>query len=217
MLPLSLGRPPRAGYALLCIGAHSDDLEIGCGGVIMRLLREHRVGAVTWVVLSGDGERASEARRAARRILGRRPSVRLVLRNFRDSYFPYQGASIKEFFAELKSMVTPDLIFTHYRDDRHQDHRLVSELTYNAFRDHLILEYEVMKVDGDLGNPNIYVPLEEPLMRRKVKIIRESFKTQEEKLWFDDRVFLALMRLRGLEAGARSGLAEAFYCRKQVL
>jgi LmbE family N-acetylglucosaminyl deacetylase len=217
MMPLTLTSRSKSGHELLCVGAHSDDIEIGCGGTIMRLLRELRVGAVTWVVLSGDGPRAREARLGARRVTGGRPAVRVIQQTFRDSYFPYSGAAIKEFFAQLKREVNPDVVFTHYRDDLHQDHRLVSELTYNAFRDHLIMEYEVMKLDGDLGNPNVYVPLSLATVGRKARILKDCFRTQRDKRWFSDDAFRALMRLRGVEAGAASGLAEAFYCRKLVL
>jgi LmbE family N-acetylglucosaminyl deacetylase len=217
MLPLAPYPPAAGGYELLCLGAHSDDIEIGCGGTVLRLLRELPVARVTWVVLSGQGERASEARRAARRMLGRRTQVRLVQGSFRESYFPYIAGEIKELFDTLGREVKPDLVFTHYREDRHQDHRLVSELTYNTFRDHLIFEYEIMKLDGDLGNPNVYVGLDATTVRRKLDIVTGSFASQRDKRWFSDDVFRGLMRLRGVEAGAPSGYAEAFYGRKIVI
>lgn len=217
MLRLGLGRPPPGGYELLCVGAHSDDLEIGCGGTVLRLLRELPVARVTWVVLSGSPERAAEARRGARRVLGRRPGVRLVQQAFRDGFFPYTAIPIKEHFERLKREVKPDLIFTHCREDRHQDHRLVSDLTYNTFRDHLVLEYEVMKVDGDLGRPGVYVALDAATVRRKVATLEACFGTQRDRRWFSEDAFRGLMRLRGVEAGAPSGYAEAFYCRKLVL
>ena len=160
MLPLMLRPPSEGGYDVLCLGAHSDDLEIGCGGTMIRLLQELPVERITWVVLSGNAERAAEARRGARRVLGRHPGARVLQADFRDGFFPYTAAPIKEYFEMLKAEASPDLVFTHYRHDRHQDHRLVSDLTYNTFRDHLILEYEIMKVDGDLGNPSVYVPLD---------------------------------------------------------
>ena len=217
MLPLSLGRAPRRGHELLCLGAHSDDLEIGCGGTVLRLLAELPVARVTWVVLSGSPERAAEARAAAGRVLGRRAGVRLVQETFRDGFFPYQAVPIKEFFERLKREVRPDLVLTHYRQDRHQDHRLVSDLTYNTFRDHLVLEYEILKVDGDLGRPNVYVPLSAGTVRRKVSILEASFGSQRDRRWFSEETFRALMRIRGVEAGAPSGYAEAFYGRKLVL
>lgn len=217
MLPLSLGRAPRRGYELLCLGAHSDDLEIGCGGTVLRLLAALPVARVTWVVLSGNPERAAEAREAARRLLGRRAGVRVVQQTFRDGFFPYQAVPIKEFFERLKREVAPDLVLTHYRQDRHQDHRLVSDLTYNTFRDHLVLEYEILKVDGDVGRPNVYVPLTAGTVRRKVSILEASFGSQRDRRWFSEEAFRALMRIRGVEAGAPSGYAEAFYGRKLVL
>jgi LmbE family N-acetylglucosaminyl deacetylase len=217
MRALSLPAPPRGGLELLCLGAHSDDLEIGCSGTVMRLLREGSIGRVTWVVLSGTPVRAREARQAAARVLGRRPGMRVVQRAFRDGFFPYAAVPIKEFFEELKGQVNPDLVLTHYRHDRHQDHRLVSDLTYNTFRDHLVLEYEVAKIDGDVGQPNVYAPLDAGLVRRKIAILMKCFGTQRDRRWFDEDVFRAVMRLRGMEAGAGSGYAEAFHGRKLSL
>jgi LmbE family N-acetylglucosaminyl deacetylase len=214
MQAFSLPRAGREGLELLCLGAHSDDLEIGCAGTVMQLLREGRVAKVTWVVLSGTPERAREARRAAGRILGRRPAVRVVQRAFRDGFFPYLAVPIKEFFEELKHEVQPDLIFTHYREDRHQDHRLVNELTYNTFRDHLVLEYEIPKIDGDMGHPNVYAPLELASVRKKIQILMSCFGSQRDRRWFNEEVFRGFMRLRGMEAVAPSGYAEAFHGRK---
>ncbi len=217
MLPLRLGPPPSGGYELLCLGAHSDDLEIGCSGTVLRLLKELPVARVTWVVLSGNPERAREARAGARRVLGRRTGARLVQETFRDGYFPYLGAQVKDFFETLKREVAPHLVFTHYREDRHQDHRLVSELTYNTFRNHLVLEYEIFKVDGDLGRPNAYVPLSAATVERKVALLEACFGSQRDRRWFSEEAFRALLRLRGVEAGSPSGYAEAFYGRKIVL
>jgi LmbE family N-acetylglucosaminyl deacetylase len=217
MLGLIPGPPPRDGYEVLCLGAHSDDIEIGCGGTLLRILREWPVARVTWVVLSGDPVRATEARRSARRVLGRRRGSRIVQAAFRESYFPYTAAPIKELFDGLRKEVEPDVVFTHYRDDRHQDHRLVSELTYNSFRDHLILEYEIVKLDGDIGNPNVYVALDAPTVQRKVRLLTEGFASQRDRRWFAEDVFRAAMRLRGMEAGAASGYAEAFYGRKVLM
>ena len=199
------------------MGAHSDDLELGCGGTILRLLDELAIDRVTWVVLSGDKDRAAEAERSCRRLLDGRCETEIHLQQFRDGFFPYTAGPIKEFFESLKASTRPDLILTHYRDDRHQDHRLTSELTYNTFRDHLILEYEVMKKDGDLGQPNTYVPLDEATVQRKVQLLMEGFGSQRDKSWFSEDAFLGLIRLRGIEAGAPSGYAEAFYGRKIVI
>ena len=217
MRALTLPAPPRGGYELLCLGAHSDDLEIGCAGTVMRLIEQGLVGGVTWVVLSGSPERAREARRAARRVLGRRPRVRLIQQAFRDGFFPYTAVPIKDFFEQLKGEVRPDLVLTHHREDRHQDHRLVSDLTYNTFRDHLVLEYEIPKIDGDLGHPNLYVPLSDAMVRRKVALLMGAcFGSQRDWRWFSEETFRGLMRLRGVEAIAPSGYAEAFCVRKFV-
>jgi LmbE family N-acetylglucosaminyl deacetylase len=217
MLPLQLGRPPRGGYELLCLGAHSDDLEIGCSGTVLRLLAELPIARITWVVLSGNPARAKEARRGARRVLGQHRGARVIQQTFRDGFFPYVAVPIKEFFERLKREVHPDLILTHYREDRHQDHRLVSELTYNTFREHLLLEYEIFKVDGDLGRPNVYVPLGTATVRKKVSILDACFGSQRDHRWFSEDAFRGLMRLRGVEAVSPSGYAEAFYGRKLVI
>jgi LmbE family N-acetylglucosaminyl deacetylase len=217
ILPLVPRSAGNGGYEIFCVGAHSDDIEIGCGGTLLRLLREWPIERVTWVVLSGNPGRAAEARRAARRVVGRLTRVRLIQAEFRESYFPYTAVPIKELFDDLGRETSPDLVLTHYRDDRHQDHRLVSELTYNTFRDHLILEYEIAKLDGDIGNPNLYVPLDAATVRRKTDVLLSSFTSQREKRWFSADVFQGLMRIRGMEAGASSGYAEAFYARKLVL
>jgi LmbE family N-acetylglucosaminyl deacetylase len=216
---LRLTPSPADGRALelLCLGAHSDDLEIGCSGTIMRWLRELRVERITWVVLSGDDQRAREAQLSAQAILAEHPGFRMVTQSFRDGYFPYTAVEVKDFFESLKREVRPDIVLTHYRDDRHQDHRLVSELTYNTFRDHLIFEYEVMKRDGDLGQPNTYVALDEATVDCKVEHLMTHFGSQRDRSWFSGDAFRGLMRLRGIEAGSKSGYAEAFYCRTSVL
>jgi LmbE family N-acetylglucosaminyl deacetylase len=215
MLRMSLA--PGDGLELLCLGAHSDDLELGCTGMLLRLLDEVRVDHVTWVVLSGDEDRATEAELSCRQLFDGRCETEIHLPRFRDGFFPYTAVPIKEYFESLKAATRPDLILTHYRDDRHQDHRLTSELTYNTFRDHLILEYEVVKKDGDLGQPNTYVPLEEETVQRKIQLLMDGFGSQRDKSWFSEDTFLGLMRLRGIEACSPSGYAEAFYGRKLVI
>jgi LmbE family N-acetylglucosaminyl deacetylase len=217
MLPLGPRTPAQGGLELLCIGAHSDDLEIGCAGTVLRLLREHPVSKVTWIVMSGSADRAREARQGARRVVGRHQGTRIVQAAFRDGFFPYTAVPIKDFFESLKREVKPDFIFTHSRHDLHQDHRLVCDLTYNTFRDHLILEYEIMKLDGDIGNPNVYVPLDKATVRRKISLLMDCFGSQRDKRWFSEDVFRGVMRLRGMEAGSPSGYAEAFYGRKLVI
>ena len=198
------------------MGAHCDDLEIGCGGTVLALMALPRPPAVTWVVFASDPTREAEAQRSAEAFLRGARSTRIVIKKFRDGFLPYEGGLVKDAFEELKPLVRPDLVLTHYRHDLHQDHRLVSELTWNTFRDHLILEYEIPKYDGDLGTPNFFVPLDEALCRRKIDTIVDSFASQRGKRWFTEELFRSLLRLRGMECNAPSTYAEAFYCRKLV-
>jgi LmbE family N-acetylglucosaminyl deacetylase len=213
---LSLGAGGSARLRLLCLGAHSDDIEIGCGGLLLRLAHTRPL-SVDWVVFSAGGRRGAEAKRGAARFLEGAAQRRVTTHRFRDGFFPYGGAAIQAVFERLKRTVRPDLVLTHYRDDRHQDHRVLSDLTWNTFRDHCILEYEIPKYDGDLGTPNLFVPLDEATARRKVELIRDTFTTQRDRHWFADETFLGLMRLRGMECRAPDGYAEAFYARKTVL
>jgi LmbE family N-acetylglucosaminyl deacetylase len=201
---------------LLCLGAHADDIEIGCGGLLLDLIRRCPVD-VDWVVFSGTGERSREARRSAALFLRGARRKRVRLEHFRDGFFPYQGARIKAVFEALKRQVDPDIVLTHYRDDRHQDHRVLSDLTWNTFRDHLVLEYEIPKFDGDLGMPNCYLPLDRDTCARKIEFLLSAFGSQRDKHWFADETFRGLMRLRGMECRARDGYAEAFYSRKVAL
>ena len=199
---------------LLCLGAHSDDIEIGCGATIRKLTREQPAMAVWWIVLTATGRRRAEAKRSARAFLRDAGRSQVIIRQFRNGYFPFEGTAIKDFFERLKSRVKPDLVFTHFRDDRHQDHRLVSDLTWNTFRDHLIWEYEIPKYDGDLASPNLFVPLSRTLAKEKAETLCRFFPTQRNKHWFAADTFLALMRLRGMECCAE--YAEAFYVRKII-
>ena len=216
MLKLDLARRDEP-LVVLCLGAHADDLEIGCGGTMLKLASCGRPLAVTWVVWSAEGNRNQEARDGAELFLAQAKSKTVVLKAFRDGFFPYQGEAIKTEFEALKPRVSPDVIFTHSREDLHQDHHLISELTRNTFRNHLILEYEIPKYDGDLGAPNVFVELDESLARRKAEAIVESFPSQASKHWFGEDLFLALLRLRGVECAAPAKYAEGFYCRKAVL
>jgi LmbE family N-acetylglucosaminyl deacetylase len=202
---------------ILCLGAHCDDIEIGCGGTVSRMVAANRDVSVTWVVLGSTEQRAQEALLSADTVLAATQKKTVVINGFRDGFFPYHGADLKQYFEDLKATVTPDLVFTHYRNDLHQDHRLVSELTWNTFRDHLILEYEIPKFDGDLGSPNVFMWLDEAACRAKVTNILASFKSQAAKRWFREETFFALLRLRGMEANAPSGYAEGFYGRKVIL
>jgi LmbE family N-acetylglucosaminyl deacetylase len=207
------GRPLR----VLCLGAHSDDIEVGCGGTVLRLLAERPAVEILWVVLGATGEREKEARGSAAVFLEKATSKEVLVGGFRDSFFPYVGGEVKEYFETLKRKANPDLILTHYRHDLHQDHRLVSELTWNTFRDHLILEYEIVKYDGDLGIPNCYVHLPERICREKVENLMRCFGSQREKRWFTEDTFYGILRLRGVESNAPERCAEGFHCRKAVL
>ena len=211
-LPLETERPLR----VLCLGAHADDIEIGCGGTILRLAAEVPDLAIRWIVFSAAGERAAEARQSAGSFLEGAKDHRLEILAFRDGYFPFEGAKIKDVFEALKQEFAPSLILTHWQGDAHQDHRLIAELTHNTFRDHLVLEYEIPKYDADLGNPNFFVPLTRDQMEAKVTRIRANFPSQHGRSWFTDETFLAMARLRGVGCRAPEGVAEAFYVRKLV-
>jgi LmbE family N-acetylglucosaminyl deacetylase len=212
MVTLILPRGRRR-LRILCLGAHADDIEIGAGGTVLTLLKAHPGSRVHWVVFSASGSRAREARASAQRFLRGAGHRTVELHEFRDGFFPDARTAIKEAFEALKP-VRPDVILTHTDHDRHQDHRVIAELTWNTFRDHLILGYEVPKYDGDLGSPNLFVPLGARERRRKITILMESFPTQRRKRWFSPSTFEGLMRLRGIEAAAAEGYAEAFYARK---
>ena len=212
----TLAGPKRPIAKILCLGAHSDDIEIGCGGTILRWLDEYPSAEVYWVVMGASGERKNEAVQSANKFLAKARQKDIVVKEFRDGYFPYMGAEIKDFFEELKRSYLPDVILTHYRDDLHQDHRLVSQLTWNTFRNHLILEYEIVKYDGDLGVPNFFVTLTESIVQKKIQTILECFQTQKNKSWFTEDAFISILRLRGIESNASDRYAEAFYSRKMV-
>jgi LmbE family N-acetylglucosaminyl deacetylase len=216
MIGLNLVGNLGAAVQILCLGAHADDIEIGCGGAILSLKERYPQVRLHWVVFSAGGKRGEEARKAAARF-GEHCAMTTVFKEFRDGFFPYQGAEIKEFFEEMKQQVNPDLIFTHWRGDAHQDHRLINELTWNTYRNHLILEYEIPKYDGDLGRPNFFIPLAKEVCEQKVSLLFEAFESQHSKRWFDRSVFLGLMRLRGMEANSETGYAEAFHTPKAVL
>ena len=216
MRSLTLTVHPSSPLKILCLGAHSDDIEIGCGGTILRLIAQHPGCILHWVVFSASGVRAAEAQCGATLFAGGASLKGPTLKSFQDGFMPFLGSEIKSTFEELKA-ISPDLIFTHYGKDAHQDHRLISELTWNTFRDHWILEYEIPKYDGDLGQPNIFIPLEAGLFQKKVRYIMDTFKSQHGKRWFQEETFLAIMRLRGMECQSPTGYAEAFYGRKVVL
>jgi LmbE family N-acetylglucosaminyl deacetylase len=220
MTPGLLGRAQDRPLRVLCLGAHCDDIEIGCGGTLLRLVEALPEASFHWVVLSSSRTRRQEALSGAAAFLAGVPEGRreIAIEAFRDSYFPWVGAEIKDYFVDrLAVHARPDVIFTHCREDRHQDHRVVSDLTWNVFRDHLILEYEIPKYDGDLATPNLYVALGEALARRKIDLLLEHFSSQRARPWFDEDTFRGLMRLRGVEANAPERFAEGFHSRKMVL
>jgi LmbE family N-acetylglucosaminyl deacetylase len=216
MMALHLGAG-RERLSVLCLGAHSDDIEIGAGGTLLTLLESGLKLDILWCVLSGRDAREVEARASAGDFLQGAASAKVQVLQFKDGFFPSQSMEIKTWFESLKSLPKPDLILTHRRDDLHQDHREVSQHTWNTFRDHLILEYEIPKWDGDLGQPNLYVPLAAEVLQRKISLLLAHFGTQRSKDWFDDGAFRGLARLRGMECRAPAAFAEAFFARKLVL
>jgi LmbE family N-acetylglucosaminyl deacetylase len=216
MKTLKLTRPGDR-LSVLCLGAHSDDIEIGAGGTILSWIASGVDLDVHWCVLSAVGERASEARASAEAFLAPVARKTIELAEFKDGFYPYRGEEVKAWMESLKGRVTPDVVLTHRRDDAHQDHREVCRLTWNSFRDQLILEYEVPKWDGDMGQPNLYVPLEASVLERKIDLLMTHFGTQRSKDWFDPDTFRGLARLRGMECRAPSGYAEAFVARKVSL
>jgi len=212
-LPFQKNTPLR----VLCLGAHSDDIEIGCGGTILRLLSAYDDLEFHWVVFGSSGQRDDEAVASANKFLEGASKKKIIVNNFRNSFFPYIGEDIKNYFEEIKKEVSPDIIFTHYRHDLHQDHRLISDLTWNTYRGPLILEYEIIKYDGDLGKPNFFVHLDEAICEKKIGFLMDSFNTQRAKDWFTPDAFKSILRIRGIESKAPSNYAEGFYCRKMVL
>ena len=209
----SLGRPLR----VLCLGAHADDLEIGCGGTVLHLIRSHPGIHCRWVVWSGSATRAAEAREAATRMLNGAGRADVEVESFRDGFFPAQWADIKARFEAMKAEPRPDLILTHHRGDRHQDHRIIADLTWNTWRNDLILEYEIPKYEGDLHTPNFYVPLDAATVEKKLEILQAGFASQQDKAWYDAETFRGLMRIRGAECASPSGFAEGFHAPKVVL
>jgi LmbE family N-acetylglucosaminyl deacetylase len=214
LLTLDLVRDPDAPFRVLALGAHCDDIEIGCGGTLLSLLGAYRNLCFDWVVFNSSPTRAREAQASAERFLRGAKEKRVVLKEFRNGYFPDQWAQIKDDFEALKDEVRPDLILTHHVHDLHQDHRVIAELTWNTFRDHTILEYEIAKYDSDLGAPNFFVPLDRSTAATKARTLVEYFVSQRDKHWFTEDAFLALMRLRGVQCAAPQGYAEGFYAQK---
>ena len=207
----------RQALNVLCIGAHCDDIDLGCGGTLLALLGRRGAVNVTWVTFSGSAQRQRELRASARRFLRDARATNIITHGFRDGFFPAEQAAIKEEFEALKRLPTPDVVFTHQREDLHQDHRLLAELTWNTFRNHQILEYEIPKYEGGLTTPVAYVALEKAHVERKIRILIECYRSQRTKAWFTADTLRALMRLRGIESGGASGWAEGFHARKLLI
>jgi LmbE family N-acetylglucosaminyl deacetylase len=216
MLRATLGSQAAAPLRLLCLGAHSDDIELGCGGTILRLLSEHPGSTIHWVVFSATPQREAEARASAADFVAAAAESTVLVKGFRESYFPYVGAEIKDFFEELKA-TKPDVVLSHHFRDVHQDHRTIAELTWNTFRNHLVAEYEIPKYEGDLGTPNLFVPIPRAIADRKVELLLRHFPTQAQRTWFHPDTFHGIMKIRGIECNAPEGRAEAFHVRKVVI
>lgn len=216
MIPLDLNTNNPAGLNILCLGAHCDDIEIGCGGALLKLISEKKVKSIKWVVFASTPLRKKEAIASAELFLKDVVEKDIVVLDHKDAFLQFSAMEIKKYFEFIKKFFEPDLVFTHYRDDRHQDHRLLSDLTWNTFRNHMILEYEIPKYDGDLGIPNCFFRLTKGLAQQKAAILMDSFKSQKGKHWFDEETFLSLMRIRGLESASPNRYAEAFHCRKFI-
>jgi LmbE family N-acetylglucosaminyl deacetylase len=216
MMKVIFDKTDASEYKILCLGAHCDDIEIGCGGTLLKLIENYKNIILYWVVFTSNEQRVQEATASANLFLKEVKAKKIIIKNFRDGFLPFQGIEVKEYFEQLKQEFSPDIVFTHYRNDCHQDHSLISDLTWNTFRNHLILEYEIPKYDGDLGIPNFFVQLDEAFCRRKIQYILDAFKTQNHKQWFTEETFRSILRIRGIESNAPSKYAEAFYCRKIV-
>lgn len=203
---------------LLLLGAHCDDIEIGCGATLLKLRESGQACNITWVTFSGSETRQSETTKSADRFLGQlSASTKVIFGEYRESHFPSKVGELKDMFEDIKSMTNPDLILTHYRDDRHQDHRVISDVTWNTWRSHTILEYEIPKFDGDLGQPNVFIGVSRETADEKAEILMECYQSQLSKEWFSPDTFTGLMRLRGIESGTQEPMAEAFYGRKTTL
>jgi LmbE family N-acetylglucosaminyl deacetylase len=201
---------------ILCLGAHSDDIEIGCGASLLRLIEEFSNPELCWVVFSGNERRQKEAVESAAELLVDIKKKRVLIKSFRESYFPYIGEEIKDYFEEIADDFNPDIIFTHFLNDAHQDHRLISHLTWNTFRDHLIFEYEIPKYENDQFTPNVYMTATSALVQKKINMVINNFPSQKEKKWFNEATFRAVLTLRGNESNSPTGYSEAFHCRKII-
>jgi LmbE family N-acetylglucosaminyl deacetylase len=217
MVNTAFSIPRKEGLKVLFLGAHSDDIEIGCGGTVLKLIEDYDIAQVKWVVFTSNEIRKKEAMASAKRFLEPVKTADIEVFDFQDGFLPSAWSDVKSSFERLKSNFDPDIIFTHYREDLHQDHRTINELTWNTFRNHLILEYEIPKYDGDMGKPNLFVPLKDEQVQRKREIVFDSFESQLNKHWFDDSLMNAIMRIRGMECASEAKYAEAFYTRKMII
>ena len=202
---------------ILCVGAHPDDIEIGCGGTLIKWLESKNIKLINWIVFSSDGIRKKEAKKSAELFTDDKCELNLQINNYKDSFLPYEGAKVKDYFLSVKDSTKPDIIFTHYRNDLHQDHRFISNLTHNIYRDHLIFEYEIPKYDGDLGNPNIFIQLDGDIITKKFDLIDNCFKSQKDNLWFSKEKLSSINIVRGIESNNANIFSEAFYCNKTVI
>lgn len=217
MLRTTFSHTEKEGLDLLFLGAHCDDIEIGCGGTLLKLIEGYNINHIKWIVFTSDELRKKEAVSSARQFLEPITSIDIKVFDYKDGYLPSVWSAVKDEFERIKETFAPDIIFTHFRNDLHQDHRVVNELTWNTFRNHLIWEYEIAKYDGDLGSPNFFVTIDDRQRKQKKEIIFNSFKSQAGKQWFDDALLTSMMRIRGVESASESGYAEAFYTRKMIL
>jgi LmbE family N-acetylglucosaminyl deacetylase len=210
MLALDL----RGVRAVVALAAHPDDLEIAAGGLLLTLAAAAPGVRVHYVLFTGSPDRQQEARAAGPAFL---PGAQLSMatHDLPDGRLPAYWGGAKEIAEEAARELPAELVLAPARDDAHQDHRTVAELATTAFRDALVLHYEIPKWDGDVGRPNLYLPLAEPTARRKVELLHTCFPSQKDRDWWDDEVFLSLARLRGMECRAR--YAEAFVCHKAAL
>ena len=202
---------------ILLLGAHPDDIEIGCGGTILKFIKEVPNAEYRWIVFSGNKLRNKEAMQSSKAFLDEAKLKQVDVYNFRESYFPFIGAKIKDCFEKLAKEFNPDIIFTHYAKDAHQDHKLLSNLTWNTFRNHFIFEYEIPKYDGDIGSPNLFVNLDTLLIQKKINYLCTFFQSQKKKSWFSEETFRSILRIRGIESNSPSNYAESFYCHKILL
>lgn len=216
MLPLKLTNK-KEGIKVLFLGAHCDDIEIGCGGTILRLADEYPIIQAKWIVFTSTPEREREARQSAESFLHNVKTKEIIIHKFKDGFLFHTAAEIKKLFEEVKKTFHPDIVFTHYCRDMHQDHQLISNLSWNTFRDHFILEYEIPKYDGDLGNPNFFIRLDKPCVETKIRFIIKHYATQSEKHWFDKEIFQSMMRIRGMGCASKTKYAEGFYAKKILL